>query len=85
MLISVSKIHNAIFYSLVLFPLLFCAEKKHFVALHKSKLMNGLLLFLLYSTCTVFWSEFSSLELLFQNIQTSYYTSMAYFWLSILS
>ena len=73
MLISVSKIHNAIFYSLVLFPLLFCAEKKHFVALHKSKLMNGLLLFLIYSTCTVFWSEFFSLELLFRTFKRALY------------
>ena len=73
MLISVSKIHNAIFYSLVLFPLLFCAEKKHFVALHKSKLMNGLLLFLIYSTCTVFWSEFFSSELLFRTFKRALY------------
>ena len=73
MLISVSKIHNTIFYSLVLFPLLFCAERKHFIALHKSKLMNGFLLFLFYSTCTTFWSEFFSLELLFRTFKRVLY------------
>ena len=73
MLISVSKIHNTIFYTLVLFPLLFCAEKKHFVELHKCKLINGLLLFLLYSTCTIFWSEFSSIELFIRTFKRLLY------------
>jgi|TARA_B110000879_G_scaffold188775_1_gene251729 hypothetical protein len=64
--IDVPKLHNNIFYGLVLFPLLFCAKKRHFIKLHGSLLVNAFFVFLFYSVCTVFWSEFYSEELLWR-------------------
>ena len=64
--IDVPKLHNNIFYGLVLFPLLFCAKKRHFIKLHGSLLVNVFFVFLFYSVCTVFWSEFYSEELLWR-------------------
>ena len=64
--IDVPKVHNNIFFGLVLFPLFFCAKKRHFIDLHSSFLVNAFFVFLFYSVCTVFWSEFYSEALLWR-------------------
>ena len=64
--VTTPKIHNTIFYALTLLPLLCAVEKKHLIYLHRSWLINGLVLFLLYSFSTTFWSDFYSKELLFR-------------------
>lgn len=70
---SSTKLHNSIFYALVLFPLLFSAQKKHFLDLHSSYLINGLLVFLFYSVCTTFWSDYYSIDLLFRTFKRFMY------------
>ncbi len=64
MCIDDAKLHNNIYYVLVLGPLLFCAQARHFSELHQSPLANTFFIFLVYSVCTTFWSDFYSTELL---------------------
>jgi hypothetical protein len=64
MCIDDAKLHNNIYYVLVLGPLLFCAKARHFSELHQSPLANIFFIFLVYSVCTTFWSDFYSTELL---------------------
>jgi len=71
--VTTPKIHNTIFYALTLLPLLCAVEKKHLIYLHRSWLINGLVLFLLYSFSTTFWSDFYSKELLFRTFKRVLY------------